>query len=421
MRFMQKRFLEEFFLYSSQFVVFFILMLSATPSVSAMRPGELVALMGLLAFQISLLAKFGHKPLPRFFFSAIAPLGYTFMQALTSRLFPVDMANFFLWVTSVYIGLFQALSILTHRTWPKRFFETLIALGTVFTFVFFYFYLDVAVTVNERYKAGAISYIVYLDSLSMPNLIPAFLLFIRSQQNTFFVFGALTFGIIQLGNKVKELSLQARLDRILETVEPPAAQDALRDAKPRAEERELTVVHADIWNFTAMTEKLDADGTLEALTVYYGMWNQLAKRYGGFIEQCYGDTVVTVFGLLGEKDAADKAVAFAREFLKELPHLQADLATRTLPPVKHVGIGVYTGQALVGELGNGAARRLAVVGEAMDTAARIDALCREFKQYVLVSHSAYKSMSIESQSALEKLGEVLLRGKTQTSPIYGLK
>ncbi|MCX7024500.1 MAG: adenylate/guanylate cyclase domain-containing protein [Spirochaetes bacterium] len=421
MRFLPKRFLEEFFLYSSQFVVFFILMLSATPSISAMRPGELFVLIALLVVQISLLAKFGYKPLLRFLFSGIAPLGYTVMQTLTSRLFPIDMVNFFLWVTSIYIGFFQALSILTRRTWPKRFFETLIALGTVFTFVFFYFYLDVNVATNARYKAGEISYLGYLEALSIANVVPAFMVFIRSQQNTFFVFGALTFGIIQLGNKVKELSLQARLDRIFETIEPPRPSDALAETKPRAENRELTIVHADIWNFTSIAQKLDADETMEILSVYYGMWNHLAKRHGGFIEQYSGDTVVAVFGLLGEKDAAEKAAIFAREFLKELPHLQADLATRTLPPVKNVGIGIYTGSAAVGELGTGALKRLAIVGEAVNTAARIDSLCREFKQDLLVSHSTYKNLTMETQSAFERLGEVLLRGKTQPAPVYGLK
>ena len=418
---MPKRFLEEFFLYSSQFVVFFILMLTVTPSISAMRPGELIVLIILLIIQISLLAKFGYIPLLRFIFSAIAPAGYTVMQALTSRLFPIDMVNFFLWATSLYIGLFQALSILTHRTWPKRLFETLIAMGTVFTFIFFYFYLDLNVATNEHYQAGEISYSDYLEALSLANVGTALMIFIRSRQNIFFIFGAITFGIIQLGNKVKELSLQSRLNRVFETIEPPKLPQIKSGLKPNAENRQLTIVYADIWNFNTLIESLDANHVMEILQVYYGMWNHIARRYDGYIERQSSDVLVAAFGLISEKEVTEKAVAFAREFLAELPHLKADLATRSLPPIEYIGIGISSGTASIGELINGPDKHLAVVGDAVNTALRINSLCREFKQYLLISHSTYRLLSIETQSCFERLGEVLLRGKTQPSPVYGLK
>jgi len=101
--------------------------------------------------------------------------------------------------------------------------------------------------------------------------------------------------------------------------------------------------------------------------------------------------------------------------------LQDDLAANSLPVIRHVGIGVHAGMAAIGELGSGSTRRVATVGEAVNTAARLDSLCREFRQDLLISASTYKQLGIESQAWFQQLGEVLLRGKTQPVAVFGRK
>ena len=123
MRFFSRRFLEEFLLYSSQFVVFFILMLVTTPGIVTLQPVSIVVLMSLLTIQTSLLARQGHRALPRFLFSFITPAGYSALTAVARSGEPLDMANFFLWTSSFYVGALQALAILARRSWIKRFLE----------------------------------------------------------------------------------------------------------------------------------------------------------------------------------------------------------------------------------------------------------------------------------------------------------
>jgi len=154
---------------------------------------------------------------------------------------------------------------------------------------------------------------------------------------------------------------------------------------------------------------------------WYSMWNLVASRHGGHVDQFVGDSAILVFGLIGEGDAAERAVACALDFLDELPHFQEDLASKSLPVVKHVGIGIHSGQAAVGELATGGLRRLATVGEAVNAAARLDSLCREYKQDLILSASAYRQLGLDSQAWFQQLGEVLFRGKTQPVPVYGRK
>jgi len=421
MRFLPKRFAEEFFLYSSQFTVFFILMLFSTPSIIALQPVALVVLIGFLFLQITLLAFFGHKPLPRFLMSFITPAGYSALQTLTRSVFPLDMASFFLWAVSFYVGLLQAFSVASRRSWAKRFLEGFLAFGTIFTFIFFYFYLDLRISMTARFNSGELPYNGYVKGLSISNFAPAFAAFIKSPQHTFFTFGAVMFGVLQLVNKVKELSLRARLERILGSVAPPSPDAQARSELARAENKEAAVLYGDIWNFSTLTAKLPAREAVDVLDRYYSLWNLMVTRHGGFLDQFVGDTAVAVFGLMGEKDAGERAVACAFELLRELPHLQEDLAAAGLPVIKHVGVGVHSGKVVVGELKTGDAPTLSVFGEAVSMAARLDSLCREFKQDVLVSQAVYKQLSIEAQARLQPLGEVLLRGKTQPSAVYGRK
>lgn len=422
MRFLPRRYLEEFFLYSSQFVIFYIIILFASPPVIRPTDVALVTLIAFLLMQIGLLARYGHRPLARFAFSLMTPLGYSGMQSLSGPVFPLDMASFFLWATAIYLGGIQALGVWFRRKWPKRIAETLLTLGTVFTFIFFYFYLDLRLTSTKAYDAGELGYQGLIASLALDNFIPAFVEFAKSSQHIFFMFGALMFGLFQMSDKIKQISLQARLDSVYAVIEPPRLAPSASQLYRKGATQDVAILYADLWNFTALVEKEGATETMGLLNRYYGLWDLVVRRHNGVIEQFVGDSVVAVFGLLGDKDYAENAVNCALDFQREFPYLQEDLASHRLPLVKHMSVGVHAGKATVGELSVASGdRRVSVLGDVVAMAARLDSLCREFRQEMLVSAPAYKLLSLELQSKFQTMGEVLFRGKTQPQAVYGQK
>lgn len=422
MKFLPRRYLEEFFLYSSQFVIFYIIILFASPTIIRPTNVALVTLICFLLMQIGLLARYGHRPLARFLFSLMTPLGYSGMQALSGPVLPLDMASFFLWATALYLGGIQALGLLFRRKWPKRIAETLLILGTVFTFIFFYFYLDLRLNSTKAYDAGELGYEGLMAALAMDNFVPAFFSFAKFTQHIFFMFGTLMFGLFQMSDKIKQISLNARLDSVYAVVEPPAVDVPTREMFKRGEVRDVAILYADLWNFTPIAEKEGPTETMGLLNRYYGVWDLVVRRNHGVIEQFVGDTVIAVFGLMGEKEYCENAVACALDFLREFPYLQEDLTSHRLPLVKHIGIGVHAGRATVGELSVASGSpRIAVVGDTVSMAARLDSLCREFKQDLLVSAPAYKQLSLELQSQFQTMGEVLFRGKTQPQAVFGRK
>ncbi len=422
MKFLPRRYLEEFFLYSSQFVLFFIIILFSSPAIIRPESAALVSLIGFLLAQIALLARWGHRPLNRFFFSLMTPFGYTILQSISGPAKAIDMASFFLWATALYLGGIQALAILFRRKWPKRLAEIFLTLGTIFTFIFFYFYLDLRLSSISAYEAKELGYAGLVESLSLTNFIPAFIKFAGRLQHLFFMFGALMFGSFQVADKIRQVSLKARLDAVYAVVTPPGPDASLEGQIASGEKLDVVILYADLWNFTPIAEKEGARATIGLLNRYYALWDVVARRHKGVVEQFVGDTAILVFGMMGEKDAADDAVACAFDFLYEFSHLQEDLAEHRLPLVKHMGIGVHAGKVAVGELASASGvQRIRVIGDAVNIAARLDALCREFKQDLLISQPVYKQLSLEPQSRFQPMGEVLFRGKTQPQAVYGKK
>ncbi len=414
-----KRFFDEFFLYSSQFFVFFILMLLITHSGDALGPTSIIIVTLFLVVQILLLVGQGHKPILRILFSFITPSAYTLVRMLTGTFVPLDMANAFIWGAALYVGLFQAVALSGRGAWFKRAAEAFLATGVVLVFIFFYFYLDLRLGLSKRLASGEISQAQYAKALGLATFGSSFLKFLETPQNDFLVFGVATFGIMLLASKVKALSLRSRIAglfgtaRVDERIGDPAAA--------AGEASTVTVVSSDIRDFTGLADRLSPERAVALLNRYYSVWAVAADRHGGRIAGTTGDSVLVVFGLLGEKDAAERALACARDFIAELPGLRDDLQSASLPAPSDVSIGMHSGTIVAGDLGVQGSRRLGVFGEAVSTAARLDSLCREFKQDLLLSQSVFRQLELESQARLVRIGEVLLRNSTQPVPVYGTK
>jgi class 3 adenylate cyclase len=419
MRIELRRFFDEFFLYSSQFFILFILMLFITPATDALRPASLIIVTFFLIIQVLLLVGQGHKPLLRILFSFITPAAYTLVRMLEGSFVSLDMANALIWGAALYVGLFQAAAISSRGSWFKRAAEFFLALGAVLVFIFFYFYLDLRLGLARLLVNDVITREDYSTQLGIPNFGRSFLKFLETPQNDFLIFGVATFGVFLLASKMTVLGLRSRIAglfgaaRVDERIGDPAA--AMGQAAT------VTVISSDIRDFTGLADRMSPERAVAILNRYYSVWAVAADRHGGRIAGTTGDSVLLVFGLLGEKDAAERALACARDFIAELPGLQDDLLSASLPAPAEVSIGINSGGIVAGDLGVADSRRLGVFGEAVSVAARLDSLCREFKQDLLLSQSVFRQLELESQARLVRIGEVLLRNSTQPVPVYGTK
>ncbi len=414
-----RRFFDEFFLYSSQFIVFFIIMLLITPGADAMNPAAVVIVALFLLIQILLLVGQGSKPLLRVLFSFITPAGYALVRSLNGGFILADMGHIFLWIAALYVGLFQAFSIGARNRWLKSLAEVMLATGSVMVFVFLYFYLDLRVGLSAEVAKGSLSMADFRKALDFRVFPHAFMDFVASPQNAFFAFGGATFAVMILANKVQVLSLRRRIASLFgeARLQTPIGGDN----RALGEEISVVVLSGDILDFTGFAARLPAARAVDALNRYYSLWSLVTEEHRGKVVSITGDSIIAVFGLLGSKEAAEEAVATARDFFEALPGFRDDLQAASLPVFEGVSVGIHAGTIVAGDLGLPGEKRIGVFGEAVSVAARLDSLCREFKQELLLSQPVFRQLGLESQARFTSLGEVLLRNSTQPVPVYGPK
>ena len=183
-------------------------------------------------------------------------------------------------------------------------------------------------------------------------------------------------------------------------VDPRVAEFILHhpDKLAMGEEREATVLFADIRGFTRLCSVLEPQQTLALLNAYLQTMTEVIQRHGGTLDKYVGDAVMAVFGLpMTCDDHALRAVRAALEMQDEFLRLRARWQTaewneRALPDFD-IGIGINTGPMLCGELGvtTGAHQRadFTVIGDAVNVAAHIEAQTKEFQTRLLIGETTF--------------------------------
>jgi adenylate cyclase len=188
----------------------------------------------------------------------------------------------------------------------------------------------------------------------------------------------------------------------------------------------VTLMSTDLRGFTAMSEALSPEQVVEQLNAYHAMMLEEVRQQGGILDKFIGDGMLAIFGLslvegslTSAPDAgARAAVACARAMLHSLERLNAARAAQGLPPLK-LGVGLHTGPVIAGNIGVPGHRiEFTVIGDAVNTAARLEGLTKEAGTPVLLS--AETARRLPSLSGLTPRPAVTLRGKTQPLELFAL-
>jgi class 3 adenylate cyclase len=449
MQFSRKRFAAELYYYSNQFVLFFVMIISLT---SGSWKNALVSSLIVLAFmliQTSLLTLHGHIPILRILYSFITAAAYSILRTTLSDTAFTETANMLLWGSSIYIAVFQTLSMVFRRPFLKRLSEIALSLGSALIFILFYAYLDLRISVNASFARGEIDAATMAQALRIQSFPAVFQKFIRAPQHLFALFGVISFDFLLLVARMRAITLEHRLARLIEM---PQEAKRIIEASPQESQNEVagespgqsqpqppdtdaseslpvrsptaffvTVVSSDIIGFTDLSEQLGRTEATALLNRYYGIWTQCAGSYGGRIASLSADTVVTVFGLVDADRSADRALNAAYAFLEEMEGLKEDMVVKSLPDDIKVSLGIHSGFVTAALLGPPGQQRMSFYGDTIAIAARLDSLCREFHRSLLVSHATYRRLTLESQVTLERFSEALLRKSTRPMPLYAKK
>ncbi|MEL6275701.1 MAG: adenylate/guanylate cyclase domain-containing protein, partial [Bacteroidota bacterium] len=160
--------------------------------------------------------------------------------------------------------------------------------------------------------------------------------------------------------------------------------------KGKAEEKELAILVCDMRNFTNITSKNLAYDMAYLLNRFYTVLGEPILKNDGIIYQYVGDEIVGIFGLSGgtKEQICLNALRAAQGMQYAIEHLN-HLEVQHFDTQLKIGIGVNFGTAYVGYLGHPSHQQLAIVGDSINVASRIQSCTKEFKAKILISHSAY--------------------------------
>jgi len=197
---------------------------------------------------------------------------------------------------------------------------------------------------------------------------------------------------------------------------PPETLDMLAGYQGELPERlvlkqDMLILFSDMRGFTELSERVPAEDVYRVLHASMAVQARYVHRFGGSINKFLGDGLLACFS--GE-DKAQRAVRCVRALLREL----SDQMDASLPC--RVGFGMHSGQVLFGIIGDDARREFALIGDVVNTAARLCGLAESFQ--ALATEAVYADLPEDwRREYLLPLGETSFRGKKERMHVYSLR
>jgi adenylate cyclase len=181
-------------------------------------------------------------------------------------------------------------------------------------------------------------------------------------------------------------------------------------------ERELTVLFADVRDFTSISERLSPDALSELINAYLTAMSEVIRDgHHGTLDKYIGDAVMAFWGApVPNPNHAEHAVRAALAMQRAAAHLNAEFITKDWPQL-HIGIGLNTGLMRVGDMGSKIRRAYTVMGDSVNLGARLEGLTKVYGAQILVGE---QTRTMLQGWLCREVDLVRVKGKDHAVAIY---
>lgn len=199
-------------------------------------------------------------------------------------------------------------------------------------------------------------------------------------------------------------------------------------AKLGGERREVTILFCDIRGFTSFSEKRAPEDVVSLLNEYFGKMTEIILKWEGTLDKFMGDAIMVFWGApLEQPDHAERAVKCALEMTRTLRELGEEWEKKGKPALK-IGVGINTGEALVGNIGaEGKKMDYTVIGDHVNLASRLEGLNKSFGSEIIISEYTLERIKDKIHKGIfggvlvRGLGNVAVKGRERPVKIYSVQ
>ena len=176
-------------------------------------------------------------------------------------------------------------------------------------------------------------------------------------------------------------------------------------------QKRMTILFSDIRSFTTISETLTPQEVFGFINRYLQRVGPIVRRHHGYIDKFIGDAIMALF-----PDGAETAVAAAIEMQREVQRLNGEGGEESQIQIR-VGIGIHTGQLMLGTIGEPERMEGTVISDAVNLASRIEGLTKLYDAPILISAGTFEDLEETHDFQFRLLDRVRVKGKQQWADI----
>ena len=211
-------------------------------------------------------------------------------------------------------------------------------------------------------------------------------------------------------NYQKQYKLRQEIKKQFEHYLDPRQVKQLQDdpslLKLGGEKKEATFLFTDVRGFTSLSEQLQPEQVTELMNQALTIQSNAVQEYGGMVDKYIGDAMMAIFNApIDLPEHENRAILAAQKIQKDMQ--DTDI------PLK-IGIGVNTGEAVIGNMGSDTRFDYSAIGDCVNTAARLESATKDVGVDILIGENTAKNCDFE----LKSLRPIKVKGKSKYLKIY---
>jgi len=231
-----------------------------------------------------------------------------------------------------------------------------------------------------------------------------------------FIIGSTSYYIKYREEYILRQQIKKQFEHYLDPRQVKQLQDNPDLLKLGGSRRYITVLFTDVRGFTSLSESMSAEDVTYIMNRALTAQVEAVRQYGGTIDKFIGDALMAFWNAPLDIDRHENAaVDCALQMRKNMDKLNLELVDADLPPVS-IGIGINSGEAIVGNMGSDTRFDYTCIGSPVNEAARLESSCKEVGVDLIIG----RTTALKSDQILKELEPIKVKGVERPLQIYGL-